>query len=86
MSILGLVVLIICVALVFDFVNGFHDAANSVATGVATRVLKPLSAVALAAVFNFLAAFFLGTGVAATTGKGFVDTRIVTLNLFPHRF
>ncbi len=78
MSIFGLVVLIICVALVFDFVNGFHDAANSVATVVATRVLTPLSAVALAAVFNFLAAFFLGTGVAATIGEGFVDTRIVT--------
>ena len=78
MSVFALVVLIICVALVFDFVNGFHDAANSVATVVATRVLTPLSAVALAAIFNFLAAFFLGTGVAATIGKGFVDTRIVT--------
>lgn len=78
MSIFGLVVLIICVALVFDFVNGFHDAANSVATVVATRVLTPLSAVALAAIFNFLAAFLLGTGVAATIGEGFVDTRIVT--------
>jgi PiT family inorganic phosphate transporter len=78
MSVLGLVVLIVCVALVFDFVNGFHDAANSVATVVATRVLTPLAAVALAAVFNFLAAFFLGTGVAATVGEGFVNPRIVT--------
>jgi PiT family inorganic phosphate transporter len=78
MSVLGLVVLIVCVALVFDFVNGFHDAANSVATVVATRVLTPLASVALAAVFNFLAAFFLGTGVAATVGEGFVNPRIVT--------
>ena len=78
MSVFALVVLIICVALAFDFVNGFHDAANSVATVVATRVLRPLSAVALAAIFNFLAAFLLGTGVAATVGAGFVDTRIVT--------
>ncbi len=78
MSVPALVVLIVCVALVFDFVNGFHDAANSVATVVATRVLTPLAAVALAAVFNFLAAFFLGTGVAATVGEGFVNPRIVT--------
>jgi inorganic phosphate transporter, PiT family len=78
MPILGLVVLIVCIALIFDFVNGFHDAANSVATVVATRVLAPLTAVAFAAVFNFLAAFFLGTGVAATVGAGFVNTRIVT--------
>ncbi len=78
MFVLALVVLIVCVALIFDFVNGFHDAANSVATVVATRVLTPLAAVALAAVFNFLAAFFLGTGVAATIGEGFVNVRIVT--------
>jgi PiT family inorganic phosphate transporter len=78
MSVLELVILIICVALVFDFVNGFHDAANSIATIVATRVLTPLAAVAVAAVFNFLAAYFLGTGVAATIGQGFVDPRIVT--------
>jgi inorganic phosphate transporter, PiT family len=78
MSILGLVILITCVALVFDFVNGFHDAANSVATVVATRVLTPFAAVCMAAVFNFLAAFFLGTGVASTIGEGFVNTHIVT--------
>ncbi len=78
MSIFGLVVLIVCVALVFDFVNGFHDAANSVATVVATRVLTPLEAVAMAALFNFLAAFYLGTGVAATIGEGFVNAHIVT--------
>lgn len=78
MSTLGLVVLIICIALVFDFVNGFHDAANSIATVVATRVLTPVRAVALAAAFNFIAAFFLGTSVASTIGKGFVNTDIVT--------
>jgi inorganic phosphate transporter, PiT family len=78
MSTLGLVVVIICIALAFDFVNGFHDAANSVATVVATRVLSPAQAVGMAGVFNFLAAFFLGTGVAATVGKGFVNTSIVT--------
>jgi inorganic phosphate transporter, PiT family len=78
MPVLGLVIFIICVALIFDFVNGFHDAANSVATVVATRVLAPVQAVGMAAIFNFLAAFFLGTGVASTVGKGFVNTSIVT--------
>ncbi len=78
MSVFGLVVLIICIALVFDFVNGFHDAANSIATVVATRVLSPIKAVGLAAAFNFLAAFFLGTRVASTVGKGFVNLNVVT--------
>jgi PiT family inorganic phosphate transporter len=78
MSNLDLVIVIIGLALLFDFVNGFHDAANSVATVVATRVLSPLQAVSMAGLFNFLAAFFLGTGVAATVGKGFVNTAIVT--------
>jgi inorganic phosphate transporter, PiT family len=78
MSDLDLVIIIIGLALLFDFVNGFHDAANSVATVVATRVLSPLQAVSMAGLFNFLAAFFLGTGVAATVGKGFVNTDVVT--------
>jgi inorganic phosphate transporter, PiT family len=78
MPVFALVVLIVFIALVFDFVNGFHDAANSIATVVATRVLKPVQAVAFAAVFNFAAAVLLGTGVAATIGKGFVNTEIVT--------
>lgn len=78
MSVLDLTILIVAIALVFDFVNGFHDAANSVATVIATRVLRPLQAVILAAVFNFLSAFLLGTGVAATVGKGFVNTQVVT--------
>jgi inorganic phosphate transporter, PiT family len=78
MTTLTLVVLIISIALVFDFINGFHDAANSIATVVATRVLSPLQAVAWAAFFNFVAAFTFGTAVADTVGKGFVDLGIVT--------
>lgn len=78
MSNLGFIVFIVLIALSFDFVNGFHDAANSLATVVATRVLTPVQAVVMAAVFNFLAAFLLGTGVATTIGRGFVNTRIVT--------
>src|SRR5581483_4130115 len=78
MALLGLIVFIVLIALAFDYVNGFHDAANSLATVVATRVLTPAKAVALAAAFNFIAAFFLGTGVAATVGLGFVNTNIVT--------
>ena len=73
-----LVLIIITVALIFDYINGFHDAANSIATIVATRVLTPFQAVLWAAFFNFVAAFFLGTGVAGTVGKGYVDIRIVT--------
>ena len=61
---------IILVALVFDFLNGFHDAANSIATVVSTRVLSPRQAVVWAAFFNFVAAFVLGTHVAKTIGKG----------------
>jgi PiT family inorganic phosphate transporter len=71
--------IIVFVALVFDFINGFHDAANSIATVVSTRVLSPLQAVAWAAFFNFVAAFMFGTGVASTVGKGMVDLSVVTL-------
>jgi inorganic phosphate transporter, PiT family len=75
---LWLVVLIVGLALVFDYSNGFHDAANSVATIVATRVLRPIYAVIWAALFNFLAAFLMGVKVAATVGKGIVDPAQVT--------
>jgi inorganic phosphate transporter, PiT family len=75
---LTLAVFIIFIALVFDFINGFHDAANSVATIVATRVLTPFQAVVWAAFFNFISAFTFGTGVASTVGKGFVDLELVT--------
>jgi inorganic phosphate transporter, PiT family len=78
MSPLALAILIIAVALLFDFINGFHDAANSVATIVATRVLTPFQAVLWAAFFNFVSAFTFGTGVAATVGNGFVDISMIT--------
>jgi PiT family inorganic phosphate transporter len=73
-----LLVAIILIALVFDFLNGFHDAANSIATVVSTRVLSPQVAVAWAAFFNFVAAFVLGTGVAKTIGKGMIDISVVS--------
>jgi inorganic phosphate transporter, PiT family len=70
---------IIVVALVFDFLNGFHDAANSIATVVSTRVLSPRWAVIWAAFFNFVAAFTFGTAVAKTMGKGMIDLQFVNL-------
>src|SRR5215212_1972807 len=69
---------IIFVALIFDYINGFHDAANSIATVVSTRVLSPGKAVIWAAVFNFIAAFTFGTAVAKTVGSGLVDIHVVT--------
>jgi PiT family inorganic phosphate transporter len=69
---------LIAVALIFDYINGFHDAANSIATVVATRVLTPGQAVIWAATFNFLAAFTFGTAVASTIGKGMIDINVVT--------
>src|SRR3569832_392740 len=66
------------VALVFDYINGFHDAANSIATVVSTRVLSPGQAVIWAAFFNFVAAFVFGTSVAKTVGSGMVDLSVVT--------
>ena len=78
MTVLQLAVLIIGIALVFDFINGFHDAANSIATIVATRVLSPGQAVLWAGFFNFVAAFLFGTAVAKTVGKGFVNLDLVT--------
>ncbi len=69
---------IILVALCFDFINGFHDAANSIATVVSTRVLSPRYAVMWAAAFNFLAAFGLGVSVATTIGKGVIDPSAIT--------
>ena len=66
------------VALVFDYINGFHDAANSIATVVSTRVLSPGKAVVWAAFFNFVAAFGFGTAVAKTIGSGMIDIKVVT--------
>jgi inorganic phosphate transporter, PiT family len=77
-STLILTAITVLVALTFDFINGFHDAANSIATAVSTRVLSPRLAVVWAAFFNFVAAFVLGIAVAKTIGKGMVDLRYVT--------
>jgi inorganic phosphate transporter, PiT family len=78
MPTLPLVIVIVAVALVFDYLNGFHDAANSIATIVSTRVLTPGKAVIWAAFFNFVAAFGFGVHVAKTMGRGFVDLSAVT--------
>jgi inorganic phosphate transporter, PiT family len=75
---LFLIIPIILIALVFDFTNGMHDAANSISTIVSTRVLSPRQAVLWAAVFNFVAFVIFGTGVAKTIGKGMVDIEVVT--------
>ncbi|HOJ14786.1 MAG TPA: inorganic phosphate transporter [Deltaproteobacteria bacterium] len=71
------IVFLIALALFFDFLNGFHDAANSIATVVSTRVLSPQYAVVWAAFFNFIAFVFMGTHVAKTIGKGIVDVGII---------
>src|SRR6187549_267535 len=73
-----LVIIIVGIALIFDYVNGFHDAANSIATVVTTRVLTPGQAVLWAAFFNFVAAFTFGTAVAKTIGSEMIDVKIVT--------
>ena len=71
------VLFIIGIALVFDFINGMHDSANSIATVVSTRVLSPFQAVLWAAFFNFVAAFVFGTAVAKTIGSGLIDITVV---------
>src|SRR2546430_2202940 len=75
------VLAIVLVAVAFDFINGFHDAANSIATVVSTRVLTPSAAVVWAAAFNFIAVFLFGTAVAKTMGKGLVDLAVVDANV-----
>jgi PiT family inorganic phosphate transporter len=75
------VVAIVAVALAFDYINGFHDAANSIATVVSTRVLSPGQAVVWAAFFNFVAAFTFGTAVAKTIGKGMINLNAVTFGV-----
>jgi len=74
---LGIVAGLVIVALAFDFMNGFHDAANGISTVVSTRVLKPYQAVVIAALMNFIAVFIFHLSVAATVGKGIIDTGIV---------
>src|SRR4029079_16633343 len=78
---LAIVVLLVGLALAFDFINGFHDAANSIATVVSTRVLSPGKAVIWAAVFNFVAAFVFGTAVAKTVGSGLIDVKVLTFSV-----
>src|SRR3954453_13819460 len=78
-SMMTLIVFIILVALIFDFLNGFHDAANSIATIVSTRVLSPTTAVIWAAFFNFIAAFFFGTHVATTIAEKLVNPKFVDI-------
>jgi inorganic phosphate transporter, PiT family len=73
-----LVIIIIVISLFFDFLNGFHDSANSIATIVATRVLKPYQAVLMAALANFAAFFFFSTAVATTIGKGIIDPSAIS--------
>ena len=77
LNLLGLVAL----ALAFDFLNGFHDAANSIATVVSTRVLSPRQAVVWAAFFNFVAFLVFQLNVASTVGKGIIDPAIVDRNV-----
>jgi len=79
MTIFWFAIALILVALTFDFLNGFHDAANSIATVVSTRVLSPRVAVIWAAFFNFVAAFTFGTAVAKTIGQGMIDLQYVNL-------
>src|SRR5207237_110401 len=74
---LGIVAGLVIVALAFNFMNGFHDAANGISTVVSTRVLKPYQAVVIAALMNFIAVFIFHLSVAATVGKGIIDTGIV---------
>ncbi len=78
---LTLVVVIITVALIFDYINGFHDAANSIATVVSTRVLSPGAAVVWAAIFNFIAFLFFGTSVAKTIGGDLVRIELIAPDL-----
>ena len=72
---------IVCVALIFDFINGFHDSANSIATIVGTRVLTPFKAVLWAATFNFAALFTVGTAVAKAISSGYVDPAAISANV-----
>src|SRR3989338_11079071 len=79
MADLAMVLIIIAVALIFDFINGFHDSANSIAKIVATNVLKPRTAVLLAAFWNFFGGFIFTVAVASTIGKNVIDPNVVTI-------
>jgi PiT family inorganic phosphate transporter len=79
--VISYILIIVLVAFIFDFINGFHDSANAIATVVGTRVLTPFKAVAWAAFFNFIALFTVGTHVAKTVGSGMIDVAIVDPNV-----
>jgi PiT family inorganic phosphate transporter len=79
--VIAYVIAIVLIAFIFDFINGFHDSANSIATIVGTRVLNPFTAVLWAATFNFVALFTVGTAVASTIGKGMIDVSFVDANV-----
>jgi len=79
--VISYILIIVLIAFIFDFINGFHDSANSIATIVGTRVLTPFKAVAWAAFFNFIALFAIGTHVARTIGSGMIDVAIVDPNV-----
>jgi PiT family inorganic phosphate transporter len=81
MTIGNFVILTIILGLFFDFINGFHDSANAIATVVATKVLSPIKAVTMAAFFNLVGPLFFGTAIAATMGQGIIDSKIITINL-----
>src|ERR671934_2704867 len=78
-GLVGIVIGAIAAALFFDFVNGFHDSANAIATVVGTRVLKPLHAVSMAALGNMAGPFIFGTSIAATVGKGIIQPEFSTV-------
>src|SRR5512147_485833 len=73
--------IVVSLVLIFDFINGFHDSANSIATVVSTKVLSPLAAVSMAAFFNFIAFAFFPLKVATTIGKGVVNPDVINLNV-----
>ena len=72
-----LLIFTILVALAFDFINGFHDSANAISTIVATRVMTPMQAVSMAAIGNLIGPLFFSTAIAATIGKGIIDTKLI---------
>src|SRR5512133_1702277 len=74
-------IIVIALVLIFDFINGFHDSANSIATIVSTKVLSPLAAVSMAAFFNFIAFLVFHLKVATTIGKGVVNPDVINLNV-----
>src|SRR5436190_3621028 len=78
MTSFSLLIIVVFLTLTFEFSNGWHDAANSIATVVSTRVLTPFRAVAWAAFWNFIAAFFFGTAVASTIGKGMIHIEMIS--------